>query len=323
MDKQTKIKIGGVMQKIHIITEDEKNPIILFIHGGPGGINRHDVMHNHRDLLDRFTLVGWDQRGVGGSYTGVDFESVTKERIVEDAAELAAWLCRRFDKDKIFILGLSWGSCVGTLLAARYPELVAAYVGYGQLVNGHMNEVVSYNWTLEQAEKLGDEEALKELRALGEPVNGMYPGGPVGLMKQRGYLKKYGGVSPNSHATAYYAGKLETMKASGEYTRADKKGYLAGTERSLEKLWPEIGALDFPKTNTRFEVPFFIFHGKQDLNTPWLLIPDWFEKIEAPEKDLIFFENSGHNPMSDEPEAFKKALREKFEPIIAAGGGRI
>ena len=76
VDKQTKIKIGGVMQKIHIITEDEKNPVILFIHGGPGGINRHDVMHNHRDLLDRFTLVGWDQRGVGGSYTGVDFESM-------------------------------------------------------------------------------------------------------------------------------------------------------------------------------------------------------------------------------------------------------
>ena len=74
MDKATKIKIGGVMQKIHIISRDEANPVILFIHGGPGGINRHDVLHNHLDLLDRFTLVGWDQRGVGGSWTGVDMD---------------------------------------------------------------------------------------------------------------------------------------------------------------------------------------------------------------------------------------------------------
>lgn len=88
MDKKTKIKIGGVMQKIHILTNDETNPVILFIHGGPGGINRHDVLINHRDLLDRFTLVGWDQRGTGGSYAGVDFESVYKDRVVDDAAEL-------------------------------------------------------------------------------------------------------------------------------------------------------------------------------------------------------------------------------------------
>ncbi|MBQ4372306.1 MAG: alpha/beta hydrolase [Firmicutes bacterium] len=323
MDKATKIKIGGVMQKIHIVSRDEANPVILFIHGGPGGVNRHDVLHNHTDLLDRFTLVGWDQRGVGGSYTGVDFDTLTMDRVVEDAAELTARLCGMFGKDKIFILGLSWGSCVGTLLAARHPEHVAAYVGYGQLVNGHLNELLSYRWTLEQAEKLGDSEGLEVLKGLGEPYHGRYRNGRKDLLVQRGYLKKYGGFSPNSHATEYYAGKLEEMKASGEYTRADIKGYLAGKDRSAVKLWEDIGELDFPSTNTKFEVPFFIFHGKQDMNTPWTLIPGWFEKIEAPQKDLVFFENSGHNPLTDEPGAFKKALREHFEPIIAAAKCRI
>ncbi|MBQ2058816.1 MAG: alpha/beta hydrolase [Firmicutes bacterium] len=323
MDKATKIKIGGVMQKIHIISRDEANPVILFIHGGPGGINRHDVLHNHLDLLDRFTLVGWDQRGVGGSWTGVDMDTVCKDQIVEDAAELTERLCEMLGKDKIFILGLSWGSCVGTLLAARHPEHVAAYVGYGQLVNGHMNETESYGWVLDQARKAGNAEDVKVLEELGEPVMGMYKGGYDGLFTQRGLLKKYGGVTPNSHETEYYSGKLEKMKASGEYTRADMKGYHAGTAEVLNRIWPEIGALDFPNTNTKFEVPFFIFQGHQDMNTPWTLIQGWYDKIEAPQKDLIFFDNSGHNPMSDEPEAFKKAVREHFEPIIAAAKCRI
>ncbi len=91
----------------------------------------------------------------------------------------------------------------------------------------------------------------------------------------------------------------------------------------LNRIWPEIGALDFPNTNTKFEVPFFIFQGHQDMNTPWTLVQGWYDKIEAPQKDLIFFDNSGHNPMSDEPEAFKKAVREHFEPIIAAAKCRI
>ena len=323
MDKQTKIKINGHMMKIHIITNDETNPVILFVHGGPGGINRHDVMHNHLDLLDRFTLVGWDQRGTGGSYTGTDFSKLTKDLVVEDAACLVEWLCRRFDKDKIFILGLSWGSCVGTLLCARHPEHIAAYVGYGQLVNGHMNEVLSWRWALEQAEKAGDEKAVKTLKDMGEPVNGNYKGGSEDLHTQRGILNKYGGVSPRLHGDKYMNGRTGAMKAVKEYTRADWKGYNEGAEKSLRKLWPEIGLLDFPKTNTKFEVPFYIFHGHQDMNTPWTLIPDWYEKIEAPDKDLIFFDNSGHNPMTDEPEAFKKAMREKFEAVMKKDKSRI
>ncbi|MBO4289070.1 MAG: alpha/beta hydrolase [Lachnospiraceae bacterium] len=323
MDKVTKIKINDHMMKIHIITENEENPVILFIHGGPGGINRHDVMHNHLDLLDRFTLVGWDQRGTGGSYTGTDFSTMTAQQIVDDAEALIEWLCKRFHKDKIFILCLSWGSYVGTVLAAQHPEHVAAYIGYGQLVHGHRNEVESYRWVLEQAKKAGNEEDVKTLEALGEPVNGMYLGGPDALHTQRGLLNKYGGVSPRLHGDKYMDGRIGPMKASGEYTRLDWKGYRQGAEQCLIALWPTVGMLDFITDHTKFEVPFYIFQGHQDWNTPWTLLSDWFGKIEAPDKDLIFFENSGHNPMSDEPEAFKKAMREKFEAVMKKDKSRI
>ena len=118
MDKATKIKIGGVMQKIHIISRDEANPVILFIHGGPGGINRHDVLHNHLDLLDRFTLVGWDQRGVGGSWTGVDMDTVCKDQIVEDAAELTERLCEMLGRTRSSSSGLA-GAAASALCSRR------------------------------------------------------------------------------------------------------------------------------------------------------------------------------------------------------------
>ena len=323
MDKTTKIKINGHMMKIHMITRDETNPVILFIHGGPGGINRHDVMHNHLDLLDRFTLVGWDQRGTGGSYTGTDFSVMNAQQIVDDAAAMVEWLCRRFHKDKVFILCLSWGSQVGTLLAAQHPEHIAAYVGYGQLVNGHRNEVESYKWAMEQAVKAGNEEDVAVLKKLGEPVNGMYAGGPEALHTERGILNKYGGVSPNMHGSKYMDGRIGPMKASGEYTRQDWKGYREGAEQCLKTLWPEVGAVDFPSTHTRFDVPFYIFQGHQDMNTPWTLVQEWYDMIEAPDKDLIFFENSGHNPMKDEPEAFKAALRKKAAKVMKEDHSRI
>ena len=83
----------------------------------------------------------------------------------------------------------------------------------------------------------------------------------------------------------------------------------------LEKMWPEVGATDFPTSCTRFKVPYFIFDGRLDLNTPAALVEDYFNQIEAPQKELIWFENSGHNPMNDEPEKFKKLLRERLLEI--------
>ena len=112
-DVKEKILLGGVKQRIHYVTDDPAKPVLLFLHGGPGVCNRHDIMTKHRDLLDTFTIVTWDQRGTGGSYYGIPEETLTVERVTDDAAELVDWLCRKFDKDKIFVIGGSWGSELG------------------------------------------------------------------------------------------------------------------------------------------------------------------------------------------------------------------
>jgi pimeloyl-ACP methyl ester carboxylesterase len=319
IDRKLKVTLGDLPQKIHIKGSDKANPVLLFLHGGPGVCNRHTVMTAHADLADAFTLVAWDQRGSGGSWRGAKEETLTVDRLVEDARELVLWLCGEFQKEKIFIIGGSWGSELGTWLAFRYPEHIAAYVGFGQVVNGTRNEDLSFQFTREEAEKAGDQKALAILDRVGPPEKGLYKGGFEGLMAQRRIMMKYGGYSPSAAKRSYFRSMVVPMFFSGEYSLPDLVGLARGYRYVLTAMWPEVGLTDFPKTCTRFAVPYFIFDGVLDRNTPAALVEDYFNQIQAPVKELVWFENSAHNPMGDEPERFKTLLREKLSALVRPG----
>ena len=315
IDRKEMVVLGGLPQKIHIKGADAANPVLLFLHGGPGVCNRHTVMTANADLAETFTIVAWDQRGCGGSYKGAKQETLTIERLTDDAHELVDWLCREFHKDKIFIIGGSWGSALGTFLAWRYPEHIAAYVGFGQVVNGAQNEEISYRFALEEAQKANDEKSLRILREVGPPVLGCYKGGFDGMMAQRRIMMKYGGYSKNEGKRSYFRAMVVPMVRSHEYTLADFIGAAKGYKYVLSAMWPQVGAIDFPHTCTEFRVPYFIFDGKLDMNTPAELVEDYFARIHAPQKELIWFENSGHNPMNDEGERFKTLLKGRLLAI--------
>lgn len=315
MDRKMMVTLGGLPQRIHIRTDDVKKPVLLFLHGGPGVCNRHSVMKEDLDLLDTFTIVTWDQRGSGGSYWGAKTETLTIERLTDDAKELVDWLCQEFKKDKIFVIGGSWGSELGTWLSYRYPARIAAFVGFGQLVNGEKNEEISYNFAMEEAEKAGDKKSIDKLKAVGPPVKGVYKGGFKGMMAQRNVMMKYGGYSKSEGKRSYFRSFVIPVLFSGEYSLRDLIGLVRGYKSVLVAMWPEVGATDFEASCTKFEVPIFIFDGVHDQNTPASLVEHWFEMIEAPQKELIWFEESGHNPMGDEPEKFKSLLRARLTEI--------
>ena len=315
-DIKRKIILGEFPQKIHIRTENENNPVLLFLHGGPGVCNRDVIFTEHLDLLDTFTIAAWDQRGSGGSYKGVDPETLTIDRLVEDANELVLWLCERFNKDKIFVIGGSWGSELGTYLAHKYPEHIAAFVGFGQVVDGALNETLSWEFCMEEAVKANDQKSIDILNRCGPPVMGVYKGGNYdGMMMQREVMMKYGGYSPNEKKKGYLTSTAIPMIKSKEYSPTDLWGILKGHRIVLEKMWPECGRTNFNETCTEFKMPFYIFDGRLDQNTPSSLVEDWYDRIKAPDKGLYWFENSGHNPMLDEGKAFKKLLREKLTAI--------
>ncbi len=189
-------------------------------------------------------------------------------------------------------------------------------MGFGQFVSGEKNEALSYQYTLEAAKEAGDKKAVEELEKVGPPVKGMYKGGFDGMMVQRNLMMKYGGYSKAEEKRSYMESFVKPMLLSGEYSLPDLLGIVFGYKKVLKAMWPELGAEDLSRY-TSFDVPILVFDGKLDMNTPAQLVEEWFEKIEAPEKELIWFENSGHNPMGDEPEKFKRLLREKLSKYPA------
>ena len=137
-----------------------------------------------------FTIVAWDQRGTGGSYWGVKKETLNLEQLISDAAELVEYLCAALEKEKLFVWGGSWGTELGTYLCFRYPEHIAGYVGSGQLVNGVLNEELSYDFAMDEAKKAGDTKAVSTLERIGRPVDGCYREVFKGMMAQRRIMKK-------------------------------------------------------------------------------------------------------------------------------------
>ena len=313
IDIKKRVVLGGVEQAIHVWGTKRENPVVLFLHGGPGVPNRHGMAKNHMDLLDDFTIVAWDQRGTGGSYFGCDPKSLTLEQLICDCGELIDHLCTLLGKKKLFLLGASWGTELGTFVCQQYPAKVAGYIGYGQVVNGIENENVSYAFALEEAKKANCAEDIAQLEQIGPPVDGQYKPVFEGLMTQRRIMKKYGGHSTKKGG--YFSGTVIPILTSPELSLRDKIGTAKGYKVCLSAMWPTIVHYDFVKDCGPFQMPYYIFQGRLDRNTPASLVQEYYDSIQAPDKDLVWFEHSAHGPMGEEPEKFKTLMREKFLKI--------
>jgi pimeloyl-ACP methyl ester carboxylesterase len=182
-----KVNLGGQEQWILLRGMDITKPVILFLHGGPGTSNMCLLRKYTDELEQHFIVVTWDQRGAGKSYKAINpHSSMTIDRFVLDTGELTQLLCHRFDRQKIFLVGHSWGSLIGIFSIQKYPDLYHAYIGIGQIVNMQENEQISYDWTLAQATKAEDKRAIRTLTEIGTPA---YTGdGQKKLMTQRRLL---------------------------------------------------------------------------------------------------------------------------------------
>ena len=151
---------------------------------------------------------------------------------------------------------------------------------------------------------------MRILNQIGRPVNGCYRQVFKGMMAQRRIMKKYGGHSMKKGT--YWSDTALPLLRSKEFSFTDKIGLARGYKKCLTYMWPSTIQCDFTTECTRFEMPFYIFQGRHDNNTPSALVQSYFDSIQAPDKDLIWFEHSAHGPMAEEPEKYKKLLREKL-----------
>ena len=316
LDSKETIKLGGVMQSIRIRTTDPTLPVLLFLHGGPGVCDRHWVLRDQSDLAEVATMVCWDQRGAGLSYDKkADTSVMTVSRMVEDAAELVELLCERFHKQKVIIVGHSWGSLLGTLLAYRFPECIAAYIGMGQFVEGDRNEKMSYDFVMGVARERGDKKALDALARIGEPVKGHYRS-IDDLMVQRDLMTKYGGGGYKESGSLMSSMVIPLLK-SPEYKLLDLIGYSNGAFSSLAALWDEVVEADLITDIKSLSMPVYLTEGRHDQNTPPSLAKEWFDALAAPHKEWIWFEESAHSPIKEEPALWGKTVRRIIAEVEA------
>jgi proline iminopeptidase len=319
IEVRQQVVLGGNKQWITIRGHHKDNPVLLFIHGGPGAVDM-PLSHGFQTPWEEyFTVVQWDQRGSGKSYTGIDKDVVKKtltvDRMVTDAEELTAYLRKRMNQNKIIVAGHSWGTFVGVMLTKRRPEWVHAYVGMGQLVNPMENERQKYAFALREAKRRNDKVILAELNKIAP-----YP--TVGhadfdkVLTLANAINEFDDVSYTKDGSK----EISLLLSSPDYSAKDIYPLISGESALFpaRALFDEIMAIDLNDLGPKFDVPVVMFSGRHDWVTPTPISTAYFESIEAPKKKLIWFEHSGHNMFIDEPGAVFVALVTEVRPLVMA-----
>ena len=308
-----RVKLGGVEQSLLIRGRSVANPVLLFLHGGPGtselGMLR---VHNIPTLEEHFTVAVWDQRGAGKSYAALEPASgMNVEQFVSDTHELTVLLCGRFHQPKIYLVGHSWGSALGALTVERHPELYYAFVGVGQVVNMREGERISYEWTLAQAEKAHDSRSVTLLKEIGAPP---YPGALRSkLMTQRRILGKYGGEVHGNHRGGMSTLLGCLLKAS-EYSWPDRINVFRGIFAGMRLMWPQILSIDLMAQAPELKVPVYFLEGRHDHEAPAVLVERYLQVLRAPRKTLVWFENSAHFVNTEEADPFNRFFVDRLLP---------
>lgn len=294
-----RLTIGGVPQYVLIRGRDAANPVLLFLHGGPGMPMMYLAHAFQRPLEKQFTVVQWDRRGAGKSYSPnipVNTMRVTQE--IADTRELVLYLMRRFHQPKIYLVGFSYGTYLGILVAQRYPELFYAYVGIGQMAcSAAQTEKYQREWIRRNALATNNSEALDELR------------GRKPLDAER-WLFQFGGEDRQMKS---FLPLLWIGLHAPEYTFHDAMSVPKGVRFTHARLkYDVIGKESIAQAVSKAELPIYFFTGRYDETDPHECTEAYFNQLRAPYKRFVWFD-SAHFVFLEKPEAFAAAMRSVAE----------
>jgi len=311
IDEGSFVKIGGIEQWITIRGQDRDNPVLLFLHGGPGDVTNPWSFALFAPWEKHFTVVQWDERGSGRTLRKSGpavAPTITVDRMVQDGIELAEYLRKHLGKEKIIIVGHSFGSNLGTRMARARPELFYAYVGTGQVADATKNYSVTYEALLKKAKTLGDQRAIDELTRVGPPPYDSSEGYRV----QRKWANAFEGADQFLDATIGFAlvapgNSVQDMNDSGD-----------GQMLSSERLWPQLKSVRPADLGLEFSIPFFVFQGEEDFTTSTALAQQYLESIKAPRKEFVLIKGGGHFAVFMRSDQFLQELVARVRPLAQA-----
>lgn len=310
IDESTYVEIGGIEQWITIRGEDRNNPALLFLHGGPGDATNPWGYAAFRSWLKYFTVVQWDQRGSGrtfGRNGAASASTITPDRMAQDGIELAEWVKKKLHKDKIVLVGHSWGSVLGFLMVKARPELFYAFVGTGQVAAEFArSSAVAYTALVERASREGNSQALAELKEVGPP--------PYKDGKGFGVIHKWANLFEG--ADVFLASALGFALYAPGYTIADINDWFDGQDVSGERLGPHFDELDRKLLGGELAIPVFVIQGADDYTTPVSLAKSYVDALHAPRKAFTTIEGAGHFAVFTKQDEFLKEFRMRVLPLI-------
>ncbi|MDF1576699.1 MAG: alpha/beta hydrolase [Bacteroidales bacterium] len=294
--------IGGVEQGMFIRSKNTDNPVLLFVHGGPGFPNYFLMEKYNPGLEDLFTVCYWEQRGGGLSYTrGLPAESITLGQLASDAMEVSNYLRERFEKEKIYIMAWSGGTTIALPVVAKAPGLFHAYVAMGQLTRQRESERIAYDYMLKQYTERNDKRSVKALKKYKQ------------LERESDMISFYNSGTREKQMHELGIGTMRSMKSVFKdiflpvwtcraYTFREKYKiwksklvFLSGTNLKNETL-----TTDFSAAFPNIDVPIFFICGKYDLTVNMDFSKDYYNSLHAPLKGFYTFGNSAHGPLFEE-----------------------
>jgi pimeloyl-ACP methyl ester carboxylesterase len=291
----TSVPIGGHQQALMIRGRSTDAPVLLHLAGGPGGTDL-GAMRADTGLEDGFVVVTWEQRGVGKSYTALDpVETLSLDGMVADTIELSEYLANRFDEERIYLTGNSWGATLGVLAAQQRPDLYHAFVGTGQMVSQRATDVMFWEDTLAWAESSGQADLAAILRENGPPPYADILRYEVALSHEHDW---------NPYPEWDGDRELPATLFVPENDAMDQVNGLRSFLDTFSVLYPQLQDIDFRVDVPSLQVPVYLVAGAHEARGRAVLAEQWFAMLEAPTKEWIVFDHSGHRPSFEEPAKF-------------------
>ncbi len=301
------VNINGVKQGMFIKSKDVTHPVLLYLHGGMPDYFLTEKYPT--GLEDYFTVVWWEQRGSGLSYSAnLPRETTTLEQMISDTLEVTNYLRQRFGKEKIYLMGHSGGTFIGIQAAARAPELYYAYIGVAQMSNQLQSEKLAYDYMLQQFKENGDTKMVKKLEAA--PVT-VTSGTPKSYLLLRDVAMHSLGIGTTHDMHSVVTDIFLPSFQCRDYTLSEKIGMWRGKSQSgVASLWDAMLSTNLSEHLPEVDVPVYFFDGVYDYTVNYTLAKNYFEKLHAPIKGFYTFEQSAHSPIFEEPEKSLTILRE-------------
>lgn len=306
------VNINGVKQGMFIEGKNKNNPVLLFLHGGPGMPEYFLAEKYMTALEDNFTVCYWEQRGSGLSYSNnTTANSETTEQLISDTLTVTNYLRNRFGEQEIYLMGHSWGTYLGIQAAAHSPQLYKAYIGIGQVSQQRESEIQAYQYMLGQYKTIGDKSMVKKLEAYPVTESDTALNAYLESSLRDDAMHKLG-IGTMHNMKSVITGIFLPVMQCRAYTLGEKINIWRGKAflNSSTDLRIQMYATDLTAKVPKLDIPTYFMSGSYDYTVSHKLAESYFEKIQAPIKGFYLFKDSAHSPMFEEPEKFIRIMRE-------------